>query len=114
LKPGEVTAGKIAFQLAPRLNAGGRGGDRRARFAGASDGRNGGEGRTAGKHSGRKNQERKRLEREILEGAEASSRFGNLTLRSRRVIALAGEGWNAGVMGLAASRLVEKYNLPRC
>jgi len=109
VKPGEVTAGKIAFQLAPRLNAGGRVDsalDSLALLTAETEA----EAEPLASTLEEKNQERKRLEREILEGAEAQLR--EFDFASRRVIALAGEGWNAGVLGLAASRLVEKYNLP--
>ena len=45
-----------------------------------------------------------------MSGAEAQ--LEDYDLPRRRAIVLAGEGWNSGVIGLAASRLVEKYYYP--
>ena len=32
--------------------------------------------------------------------------------KGRYFILLAGEGWHSGVLGIVASRMVEKYNVP--
>jgi hypothetical protein len=106
---GAVTAGKIAFQLAPRLNAGGRVGDavRSLRLLAAQSKE---EADPLARELEVENTERKRLEAEILSGAEAQ--LQGFDFASRRAVVLAGENWNAGVLGLAASRLVERYNLP--
>lgn len=109
IAPGSVTSGRIGFQLAPRLNAGGRVGDavRSFRLLTASTAE---EAKPLAKELEAENAERKKLEGEILSGAEAQ--LSSFDFLSRRSIVLAGEGWNTGVLGLAASRLVEKYNLP--
>jgi single-stranded-DNA-specific exonuclease len=106
---GAVTSGRIAFQLAPRLNAGGRVGDavRSLRLLTAETIE---EAEPLAAELENENAERKRLEGEILSGAEAQ--LEGFDFPAKRSIVLAGEDWNAGVLGLAASRLVERYNLP--
>jgi len=106
---GAVTSGRIGFQLAPRLNAGGRVGDavRSLRLLTA---RTIGEAEPLAEELENENAERKRLEDEILSGAEAQ--LSGFDFAAKRSIVLAGEDWNAGVLGLAASRLVERYTLP--
>ena len=107
--PGAVTSGKIAFQLAPRLNAGGRVGDavRSLRLLTA---RTLEEAMPLAEELEDENRERKALEGKILSGAEAQ--LSGFDFSIRRAIILAGDGWNVGVLGLAASRMVEKHNLP--
>jgi hypothetical protein len=56
------------------------------------------------------NAERKKLEGEILSGAAAQ--LEGFDFAEKRSIVLANENWNVGVLGLAASRLVERHNLP--
>ncbi len=109
VKPGEVTSGKIAFQLAPRLNAGGRVGDA-IRSLNLLTAETVAEAEPLARDLEEENQKRKQLEGEILAGAAEQLR--DFDFASHRTLVLAGEGWNAGVLGLAASRLVEKYNLP--
>lgn len=106
---GAVTSGRIAFQLGPRLNAGGRVGDavRSLRLLIAQTIE---EAEPLAAELEKENAERKRLELVILSGAEAQ--LEGFDFAVKRSIVLADEGWNAGVLGLAASRLVERYNLP--
>jgi len=109
VKAGEVTAGKIAFQLAPRLNAGGRVGDA-LRSLNLLTARTPEEAAPLAGELNTENNFRKALEGEILSGA--AKQLEGFDFAARRAIILADEGWNIGVLGLAASRLVEKYNLP--
>ena len=109
MKPGEVTAGRIAFQLAPRLNAGGRVGDA-VRSLNLLTTRTVAEAAPLASELNDENNHRKALEGEILSGA--AKQLESFDFAARRAIILADEGWNTGVLGLAASRLVEKYNLP--
>jgi single-stranded-DNA-specific exonuclease len=107
--PGAVTSGKIAFQLAPRLNAGGRVGDavRSLRLLTA---RSPEEAKPLAAELEDENRERKTLEGQILSGAQ--KQLSGFDFAARRVLILAGDDWNVGVLGLAASRLVEKHHLP--
>ncbi|MDD2481478.1 MAG: single-stranded-DNA-specific exonuclease RecJ [Lutispora sp.] len=54
---------------------------------------------------------RQSIEREILAAAvEAIER--DLDIKEEKVIVLAGENWHIGVIGIVASRLMEKYAMP--
>jgi single-stranded-DNA-specific exonuclease len=108
-KDGRIHTETVSYGLAPRLNAAGRVSDasicvellttreyRRAiELAGELE---------------ELNQERRRREREIYETAlplakEQMKRFDHVLL-------LAGENWDRGVLGIVASRFMEKFNRP--
>lgn len=107
----EITAGHIGFMLAPRLNAAGRLGsgldgvrlllsrdiDEAERLAQELDSLNG---------------ERQAIEAEILAAAEAELQAGEVEPEDMQAIVVAGKGWNPGVIGIVASRLVEAYYKP--
>lgn len=104
-----VTCGTVGFQLAPRLNAAGRledaalgvellltdADDRAGELAGLLDGFN---------------QERRRIEEQTL--AEAIEGVQGLDEKRRHSIVLGAESWHPGVIGIVASRLVERYHRP--
>ncbi len=54
---------------------------------------------------------RRELEIEIFQQADEMTRQ-QIDFMNERAIVVCGEGWNPGVIGLAASRLVEKYKWP--
>jgi len=56
------------------------------------------------------NQQRRQLSDQVFNGAIAQAETVDLT--QQRALVLAGEGWNNGVVGIAASRMVEKYGVP--
>src|SRR5919201_4836554 len=107
LDPGDVNARALAFRLAPRINAAGRlqradaglelllteDDDRAAQVADELD---------------LLNRERQDTETRILFAAEAE--------RARHdgepAYVLAGEGWHPGVIGIVASRIVERHHRP--
>lgn len=105
----KISSGQVGFVLAPRLNAAGRikraaigvellttQDETRARqLALILDG---------------ENQERQAIEKEILNAAEKMIVVKNLD--SAKVLVLSGENWHPGVIGIVASRLVEKYFRP--
>lgn len=105
----KITSGNIAFQLAPRLNAGGRLGsaERSLKLVTAEDGR---EARALAEELEKENTERRAVEQRIL--AEAEAQLVDFDFLRRRAIILSGANWNPGVIGLAASRLVEQYHYP--
>jgi len=103
-----VTCGSVAFQLAPRLNAAGRLEDAAlgvelllSRDPGTAD-------EIARRLDGF-NRERREIEQATLD--EAVQMVEALP-ETRRSIVLAGEGWHAGVIGIVASRLVERFHRP--
>lgn len=107
---GEVGVGQVAFQLGPRINAAGRmdaglkvvellttdSSDVALRIAQELD-----------EH----NRERQAMEARVLEEAlaqlDADTAFGE-----RCSIVLGREGWHPGVLGIVASRIVERFHRP--
>jgi single-stranded-DNA-specific exonuclease len=107
LPEGPLTAGQVAFRLAPRINAAGRLDDagRAVRLLLSTDA---GEAARIARELDAANAERQDLERHILDEAVAEAeRRENV-----RALVLAGEGWHAGVVGIVASRLVDRFHLP--
>lgn len=108
----KISTGHIAFQIAPRLNSIGRleTAAEGLKLLMESDEKIA---QTLAKKFDEMNQTRKDIEAQML--AEAEEKLfemrteyeGNLSS-----IVIAGSGWNSGVIGLTASKLVERYNLP--
>lgn len=104
-----ISAGNIGFQLAPRLNAGGRLGDaRRAMRLLISE--NEEEAADIANELEAENTSRRDCEQKIVD--EALALMEDYDLLTHRIIVLMGSDWNSGVIGLAASRLVTKYHYP--
>ena len=105
----EVSAGQVGFRLAPRINAAGRLDDagRGVRLLLETD-----EGRAdaLARELDRENQARQEIERTILEEAlhDAAARVE----AGARGLVLARDGWHAGVVGIVASRVVERFHRP--
>ena len=109
LKGRAITAGSIGFQLGPRLNASGRLGDA-SRALNLLCGRDVNELNRIAQELEAENTERKRVEQDIL--ADAHRLMQDYDLLGHKILLLKGEGWNSGVIGLAASRLVNEYHYP--
>lgn len=104
-----ITAGNAAFTLCPRINAAGRmdNADLAVKllmsenyedalyYAGCLD---------------RLNAERQQIEQEIFQ--QACNIIEQNGYNRQRVIVVDGFGWHVGVIGIAASKLVEKYGKP--
>lgn len=105
-----LTAGHLGFQLGPRMNAGGRLYDasRNVELLLTDDTAVAAE-IAAALH--RENAERQRVEQSILAQAIAWTEE-NVDFLTDRVILVVGDGWNTGVVGLVASRLVERFAWP--
>lgn len=109
LKDKVISSGQVGFVLAPRLNAAGRMGS-------ALQGvdllltHDEGFARQTATQLNDVNTERQSIEKEIF--AQAEQQMQEYDLTEHRVIVLAGEGWHPGVIGIVASRLVEKYYRP--
>jgi single-stranded-DNA-specific exonuclease len=103
--------GDLSFRLAPRINAAGRlyradagvelflteSDERAAQIASELE---------------RANQERQRTEREVARAAEAAMRALPQRLAEAPALVLAGTAWHPGVVGIVASRLVERHWKP--
>lgn len=104
-----LTAGSVAFTLCPRINAAGRMSSAETAlkllisdsfedasyYAGCLD---------------RLNAERQRIEQDIF--IEACNIIEQKGYNRQRVIVVAGNNWHVGVIGIAASKLTEKYGKP--
>jgi len=110
IDPGELTASKLAFQIAPRLNAAGRLGvpELGRELFGSSDPA---EIARIAARLNLLNQNRRSLQERIL--IEAEEMIGREPERYlKRVLIVAGEGWSKGVVGIVASKLQETYGRP--
>lgn len=109
LKASEVDAGKVGYVLAPRLNATGRlvQASLAVELLTTED-----SGRAAelAERLEYENTQRQQVEKEILEKAEAQLQY--IDIMKEKVLVLAGENWHPGVIGIVASRLVDRYYRP--
>lgn len=107
--PEQVSAGIVAFNLAPRMNAAGRLGraDLALNLLQTTDQA---EAAAIAAELSRLNAQRQQLEDEIL--AQARLEAERTLQPGDKAIVVAGEGWHSGVIGIVASRLVEEYSLP--
>jgi single-stranded-DNA-specific exonuclease len=109
--PETIDAQSLGFRLGPRINAAGRlyradagvelmltdDRDRAAAIAGELD---------------RANAERRWAEQKVVEGAERARAALPTELAEAPALILAGEDWHPGVVGIAASRMVERHFRP--
>lgn len=110
LQPGNLNSGQIVFTLAPRINAVGRLGDaKRAVELLITESID--DARTLAKVLETENYERRKIDVDTFDNAlqlvENSIDFDN-----ELAIVLHQEEWHPGVIGIVASRLVEKYYRP--
>ncbi len=108
---GPPTTFHLGYLLGPRINAGGRIGDATlgARLLMTGDPREAA--RIASELDGL-NRDRRSIEAEAFEQAEAEALLMLETDADGAVLVAAGEGWHPGVMGLVASRLKERFGRP--
>ena len=107
-KHGQITASTIAFQVAPRINAAGRIGDpkRSVELLLCEDPE-----QAASLAEGLcdENRTRRQMEADIIADVEKMLENRN---PSDRIIVVGSENWHHGVIGIVASKIVEKYHLP--
>jgi single-stranded-DNA-specific exonuclease len=110
-EPERVDEGDLAFRLAPRINAAGRlyRADAGVELFLTEDEKRAEQ--IAGELS-RANSERRATEREVDAAAEACRRELPEHFREAPGLVLAGEDWHPGVVGIVASRLVERHHRP--
>ncbi|HEX6229933.1 MAG TPA: single-stranded-DNA-specific exonuclease RecJ [Solirubrobacterales bacterium] len=110
-EPTSVDEGDLAFRLAPRINAAGRlyRADAGVELFLTPDRARADQ---IAAELSRANAERRAAERQVDAAAEAALRLLPDRLREAPGLVLAGEGWHPGVIGIVASRLVERHHRP--
>jgi single-stranded-DNA-specific exonuclease len=106
----DISTGQVVFILAPRINALGRLGDAREaiRLLSTRDERLAAE---IARKLDAENRRRKEIDEQTLH--QALEQMREVTnLETDQAIVLAEEGWHQGVIGIVASRLVERFHLP--
>lgn len=108
--PARASASTLGFQLGPRVNAAGRLGDamKAVTLLMAHDPA---AARGLANRLDAENASRRDLERRIFQEA-VEEIDGSELHRSARVLVVGREGWHPGVVGIVASRLVERYGKP--
>jgi single-stranded-DNA-specific exonuclease len=109
--PATVDSGAIGFRLAPRLNAAGRLGRPEAALELLLTEEREQAGALAAQLE-ELNRERQAVEERILREAVEAIEAWPEARRRRRAYVVAGEAWHEGVIGIVASRLVERYRRP--
>ncbi len=110
LRPGNITTGQIVFALAPRINAVGRLGDatRAVRLLTSEDAE---EARSLAQILEEENRNRRRIDEDTFADAQQLAEEC-LDLDTDPAIVLHQEHWHPGVVGIVASRMVERYYKP--
>jgi len=106
-----MTAYDIGFRIGPRINAAGRMDAARAVVELFST-RDPDEAKRLAKHLDERNQERKEVQRQIVELAISELESIETSREESYVAVIAGEGWHRGVIGIAASKIAERVNRP--
>ncbi len=109
--PAAVDAGAIGFRLAPRLNAAGRLGRPEAALELLLTEEREPAARLAAQLEDL-NRDRQAVEERILREAVEEIESWPEAQRRHRAYVVAGAGWHEGVIGIVASRLVERYGRP--
>jgi single-stranded-DNA-specific exonuclease len=101
----------VGFLLAPRLNACGRMGHAQLAVELLTD-VTPERAEEIAQYLTQQNVHRQKVEREITEQAVEMVRDGGLDRPDRRAIVLASDSWHGGVIGIVASRLVDRFHRP--
>ncbi|HZT58293.1 MAG TPA: single-stranded-DNA-specific exonuclease RecJ [Pyrinomonadaceae bacterium] len=99
----------LGFRIGPRINAAGRMDAARA-VVELFETKDGGEARRLAEHLDARNRERREVQQQVTERAVAQ--LFESGQDETAVVVVAGEGWHRGVIGLAASKIVEKLGRP--
>jgi single-stranded-DNA-specific exonuclease len=110
-EPERLDEGDLAFRLAPRINAAGRlyRADAGVELFLTEDEQRA---EAIAIELSKANSERRATEREVDAAAEAAWRELPGELQEARGFAVAGEDWHPGVVGIVASRMVERHRRP--
>jgi single-stranded-DNA-specific exonuclease len=110
-EPTTLDESDLSFRLAPRINAAGRlyRADAGVELMLTEDEARAGQ---IAEELSRANSERRATEREVDAAAESARRELPEELQTAPGLVVAGGGWHPGVVGIVASRLVERHNRP--
>lgn len=110
LVPQNLTAADISFKICPAINSAGRveSADKAVRLLLARDA---GEAARLCENIVQLNARRREIEQKIL-GDIQKQIEADPSILAKRVIFLAGEGWNAGVIGIVCAKIAEKFGKP--
>ena len=106
---GKVSEGHLGFAIGPRINAGGRVGES-SLGSKLLRSHNVEEVKQIAHRLNEYNKERQAIEKSITE--EATEMAEAQVMEGRQFIFVYGEGWHQGIIGIIASRLKDKFNLP--
>jgi single-stranded-DNA-specific exonuclease len=109
--PASIDAPSMGFRLAPRINAAGRlyRADAGVELMLTDDA---GRAAAIAAELDRANAERRWADQKVVEEAERARSSLTPAERAAPALVLAGQGWHAGVVGIAASRMVERHFRP--
>lgn len=111
LSGARIDGADVGFKLAPRLNAAGRMGH--ARLAVDMFTRNDAEqARSAALYLEKQNRDRQTEERKIFGQACQMIDAAGMVAEAHRAVVVASDEWHAGVIGIVAARIVERYHRP--
>jgi single-stranded-DNA-specific exonuclease len=101
----------VGFRLGPRLNASGRMGHAKLAVEMLTEAIPE-RAMEIANYLEEQNKERQRIEKTILEQAVAQATLLGCDKDNCRAVVLGGEGWHPGVIGIVASRIVERFHRP--
>ncbi len=105
-----LSAADITFKLSPRFNAPGRIGDNRAAILSlVTD--NYSVALNMARELNSMNSERQRIEGAIVEDIETNL-IPSMDIEGKRTLLFSRQGWHKGVLGIVASKILEKYHRP--
>jgi len=107
---GPVSAGQVGFRLGPRINAAGRV-DYGIKVVELLTTESSEIAERIAQELEAHNQERRAIEAQVLEQALGQAQAA-MSGAARHSLVLAGVGWHPGVLGIVASRIVEKFHRP--
>jgi single-stranded-DNA-specific exonuclease len=108
IRDGDISAGQVGFRLGPRINAAGRM-DAALKVVQMLTTTSADEALKIAEELEGHNRERQATEAKVLEAALASA--GD-EIGERYTLVLGDDGWHPGVLGIVASRIVEKFHRP--
>jgi single-stranded-DNA-specific exonuclease len=111
LDGGKLDSFDVGFKLAPRLNACGRMGHARLAVE-LLTGPEPTKARKIADYLTQQNTQRQKVEKDVLAQAVEMVQARGLDSQDAASIVLAGQDWHGGVVGIVASRLVERYAKP--